>query len=93
MDFGTYIPDETIRRRPYKEHKNTLYGHQAGDCNGCRDHLKMRHLDVDHIIPRKHGGTDDIENLQLLCGHCNSIKGDRTQEYLISRLKEMGILR
>ena len=32
------------------------------------------------------GGTDHIENLQLLCGHCNRIKGDRGQEYLISRL-------
>ena len=31
-------------------------------------------------------GTDHIENLQLLCGHCNRIKGDRGQEYLISYL-------
>ena len=29
-----------------------------------------------------------MENLQLLCGACNSIKGDRTHEYLIARLKE-----
>ena len=27
-----------------------------------------------------------IENLQFLCGHCN-----RTQEYLMARLVEMGI--
>ena len=39
-----------------------------------------------HIIARYVGGTDHIENLQLLCGHCNRIKGDRGQEYLISRL-------
>ncbi len=25
-----------------------------------------------------------------LCGHCNSIKGDRPQEYLVARLKELG---
>ena len=31
------------------------------------------------------------ENLQLLCGHCNSVKGDRPQEYLVARLRELGI--
>jgi 5-methylcytosine-specific restriction endonuclease McrA len=30
---------------------------------------------VDHIKPRKHGGTDDPENLQALCWQCNSGKG------------------
>ena len=92
IDLGTYIPEESIVRVPYKNHKNTLYGQQAGDCNGCRDHFKLRNLDVDHIISRKHGGGDNIENLQLLCGFCNSTKGERSQEYLISRLKELGIL-
>ena len=45
-------------------------------------------FEVDHVIPRKKGGTDHLENLQLLCGHCNRIKGDRPQEYLIAQLKE-----
>lgn len=35
------------------------------------------------------GGTDHIGNLQLLCGSCNRIKGDRPQEYLVARLAEM----
>ena len=30
---------------------------------------------VDHIIPLKHGGRDSMENVQLLCKHCNSSKG------------------
>ena len=29
-----------------------------------------------------------MDNLQLLCSHCNRIKGDRPQEYLIAQLKE-----
>ena len=33
-----------------------------------------------------------VEDLQLLCGHCNSVKGDRDQAYLLARLAEMTIL-
>ena len=29
------------------------------------------------------------DNLQLLCAHCNRVKGDRPQEYLVARLREM----
>ncbi|MFI1090937.1 HNH endonuclease [Streptomyces sp. NPDC020917] len=35
-------------------------------------------LSVDHIVPRTAGGTDDRENLQVLCLSCNSRKRDRT---------------
>ena len=45
-------------------------------------------FEVDHVVPRSRGGSDHLENLQLLCAHCNRIKGDRPQEYLVSQLKE-----
>ena len=66
--------------------KNALYGEQGGDCNGCGTHFQKQHLTVDHIIAQAKGGTDHIENLQLLRGHCNSVKGDRGQEYLLVKL-------
>ena len=34
-------------------------------------------LEVDHIVPRNHGGTDDISNFQALCYSCNAMKRDR----------------
>lgn len=30
---------------------------------------------VDHILPLKRGGTDSMDNVQLLCKQCNSKKG------------------
>ena len=48
-------------------------------------------FEVDHIVPASRGGTDHIDNLQMLCGNCNRIKGDRPQEYLVARLKELGV--
>ena len=78
---------------PYRQNKHVLFGRQEGRCNGCRTEFPFRALEVDHIVPVSRGGTDHIDNLQLLCGHCNRVKGDRTQAYLIARLTELGILR
>ena len=80
-DLGKLISYNDVRN------KRLLYGEQGGHCRGCDSHFEMRHLEVDHIIARQKGGTDHIGNLQLLCGHCNRIKGDRGMEYLIAKLQ------
>ena len=69
----------------------TTPNRQEGRCNGCRSEFPFRVLEVDHVIPQRAGGQDNIENLQLLCAHCNRVKGDRPQEYLVARLRELGI--
>ena len=69
--------------------KRKLYGEQGGYCEGCTTHFEPRHLEVDHIISRRKGGSDHIGNLQLLCGSCNRIKGDRGMEYLMLKLNIM----
>ena len=76
---------------PYRQNKHVLFGQQEGRCNGCRSEFPFRILEVDHVIPQRGGGQDNIENLQLLCAHCNRVKGDRPQEYLVARLRELGI--
>jgi len=68
-------------------HRIRLYGLQEGNCAGCATHFQAQHLEVDHIIARSKGGTDHIDNLQLLCGWCNKVKGNRGMEYLRAKLR------
>ena len=74
------------------EHKPALYGKQDGYCNGCGIHFPYRNMTIDHIRPRARGGADTVDNLQLLCHACNSAKGTGTQDELIAKLRDRGVI-
>ena len=46
-------------------------------CELCGVSADTKALEVDHIIPRNKGGTDEISNLQALCYSCNAMKRDK----------------
>jgi len=46
----------------------------SGRCAYCGSTEK---LEIDHIIPLARGGTNDSDNLQVLCRSCNRRKGVR----------------
>jgi ATP adenylyltransferase len=46
-------------------------------CELCGISAQDKALEVDHIIPRNKGGSDDPSNLQALCYSCNAMKRDR----------------
>jgi len=49
----------------------------GGRCEACGISAELKALEVDHIVPRNKGGTDDLSNLQALCYTCNAQKRDR----------------
>ena len=68
--------------------KPRFYKLQGGKCLGCEKDTRIELMDFDHIIAKSRGGQDIDENIQLLCGNCNSIKGDRGMHYLWKQILE-----
>ena len=56
-----------------------LVRERAGNyCEYCQlhqDDSPLATLHIEHITPKKHGGSDDINNLALACIDCNLHKG------------------
>ena len=46
-------------------------------CELCGVSAEQKALEVDHILPRNHGGSDALHNFQALCYSCNATKRDR----------------
>jgi hypothetical protein len=49
--------------------------HRCEYCQIHQDDLDFLTFHVEHIIPRKHAGSDDQSNLCLSCPECNAAKG------------------
>jgi len=46
-----------------------------GRCRAC-GFADPDHLECDHVVPESLGGAATLENMMVLCGACNKIKGD-----------------
>lgn len=63
------------------EVKQYVWVRDGGRCRHCRisddDSMALHgeHLQFDHVIPWSRGGTNEAENIQLLCGPDNRAKG------------------
>ena len=61
-------------RNPEKIRKE-LIERDGQTCQGCdRPFADVRYLEIDHNMPRKDGGTNELNNLVLLCSPCNRKK-------------------
>ncbi|MGI9297134.1 MAG: DNA methyltransferase, partial [Gammaproteobacteria bacterium] len=80
-DLGGLRSDDAIL-------KPRLYKLQNKICLGCDNETRVELMDFDHIIAKSRGGQDVDDNIQLLCGNCNSIKGDRGMHYLWRKILE-----
>lgn len=55
----------------------TAAKNRCGYCQNPQDLVPIP-FEIEHILPKAAGGTDDEENLWLSCGVCNSFKHAKT---------------
>lgn len=61
-----------------RERVRALAGNRCGYCRSPQ-HLVLGVLEIDHLQPSAHGGSDDETNLWLACRMCNGFKSDQTE--------------
>ena len=84
-----------------KINRQQVYNKYNGHCAYCGCELTPKSMQVDHITPRRNGGTDDISNLNQSCRLCNHYKSaeglnvwrDWLLAGVIDRLKKIYIFR
>lgn len=62
-----------------RETRNRLWKNRPHICGICGLEIASKDdMNIDHIVPRSKGGSDDESNLQLSHALCNRLKGDKT---------------
>ena len=81
LGLAVCATDRTFRQQQVGGRSTPLW---CGKCIHCNTRLTVETdgtpgpgVTVEHIIPRSHGGTDDLRNLALACARCNHAKGRR----------------
>lgn len=97
--IAQYRKDNPDKHRAYKSNRRTRQTKAGGSftekewlklCDKyhhkclCCD--KRRKLTADHVIPVSKGGTSDIDNIQPLCGPCNSKKNNKVIDFRKKKL-------
>ena len=54
-------------------------------CVYCNRSGKRQRLELDHVMPRSHGGADRYDNLVAACRTCNQQRGNQTLEQWLKR--------
>ena len=69
----------TKRKRRTPHQRNSIACNQDWKCNICKgEKCKLfASFAVDHIIPLRFGGSDNDDNLQVLCTVCHHLKTER----------------
>ena len=54
--------------------RQKVYDKYNGHCAYCGKAISIKEMQVDHILPKRNGGTNDIDNLNPSCRLCNHYK-------------------
>ena len=84
--------DQARQRKAFpKAIKLELFKEQKEKCMYCGRKPGMDLMHIDHKTPFSKGGSDLKKNLQVLCGTCNTRKGDLNNRQFRTRFKVAGV--
>jgi 5-methylcytosine-specific restriction protein A len=81
----SYCPKHAPEKKPWAVKRNTGQVSSMWRRQRRRALVRDRHrcavcgdpaVEVDHIIPRSAGGTDDLDNLRAVCRPCHRVKSE-----------------
>ena len=61
--------------------RQAVYNKYSGRCAYCGREIGFKEMQVDHMVPKASGGTDEIENLMPACRLCNHYKRANSLEW------------
>ncbi len=74
-----FFESKSIRHTFTKDERTLLYEEQ-NTCEICNKKLNLKSFHIDHIVPLACGGTNEKNNLQILCQPCHFEKTRTEQE-------------
>lgn len=67
-------PTQTPTQIQIKARELNIFHKQSDRCYWCCILLDFTQVDIEHVVPKCMGGSDDISNLRVSCRRCNGIK-------------------
>jgi 5-methylcytosine-specific restriction endonuclease McrA len=77
---------DRVPRRHVRFSRFNVYARDRNTCQYCGVRFARSELNLDHVIPRSHGGSSTWENIVCSCHICNRRKGGRTPSQAGMRL-------
>ena len=69
---------DRMPRRHVRFSRFNVFLRDQNRCQYCGRQLPRAELNLDHVVPRSHGGASVWENVVCSCHRCNRVKGGRT---------------
>ena len=94
IDFLLLIGEGDRKIRPtqrvsLEKYRSRLYTEQGRKCKYCGASKRKANFQIDHVDPVVMGGSNDYDNLQLLCPPCNQRKGMQSDAEFRERYKSL----
>lgn len=74
------------KNNPLQNEFYTIYDKKCAYCGVTHQIISLEVFEIDHFIPKKHGGEDILDNLVLSCKTCNRLKQDFFKDSMLEKM-------